>query len=461
MRAAVYLRVSQDRTGEELGIARQREDAHALAERRGWTIAGEHVDNDTSAAGKRRRPGFEALMADVTGRRADAVIAWDMTRLLRTARDRLRMLEEGKKAGTVLAFVRGSDLDLSTPAGRLTADILGSVAQHEIDQKSDRQKRANLQAARAGKRVGGRRPFGYEDDGVRVRPGEAQAIRDGYEALLQGASLSAIAREWNARGLTTGQGDRAEGKPSPWRQDAVRHVLLNGRYAGRRVLGGEIVGPAVWEALVSEDTYEAAAALLADPTRRNPPGSDVALLTGLALCGVCGAPVHGGRTRRKVRTYRCKGAYGHVSRQADPVDEFVEAVIVARLARPDAAELLTERTKVDVKPLRAERQAIRERQEALEADYALAKLSRAALERARAATTARLADLDAALADTGRVDVLGPLVTADDVAATWEGLPIERRRGVVDVLAVVTLHPPGRGRRTFDPDTVDITWRTT
>ena len=136
MRAAVYVRVSQDRTGEELGVTRQREDAQALARQRGWEIVAEHVDNDTSAAGKRQRPGFLALMRSVTGHEIDAVIAWDMSRLLRTARDRLTMLEEGKKAGTVLAFVRGSDLDLSTPAGRLMADILGSVAQHEIDQKA-------------------------------------------------------------------------------------------------------------------------------------------------------------------------------------------------------------------------------------------------------------------------------------------------------------------------------------
>ena len=241
------------------------------------------------------------------------------------------------------------------------------------------------------------------------------------------------------------QGDRKGGKPSPWRQDAVRHVLRNARYVGQRVHKGEVVAPAVWEVLVSDETFEAAQAVLADPTRRNPPGSDVALLTGIARCAVCGSPVHGGRTRHKTRTYRCKGAYGHVSRQAGPVDEFVEAVIVARLARPDAADLLTDQDKpgVDVKGLRAERQAIRRRQEALEADYALAKLSRVALERARAASSARLAEIDAALADTGKVDVLGPLVTAADVAAVWEELPIERRRGVVDTLAVVTLHPPG------------------
>src|SRR5207253_2064292 len=82
-------------------------------------------------------------------------------------------------------------------AGGLPADLLGAMGLHEIEQKSDRQTRANGQAAQLGRRVGGRRPFGYAADGVTVREDEGEAIRRGYEAVLTGMSLGSVARDWN------------------------------------------------------------------------------------------------------------------------------------------------------------------------------------------------------------------------------------------------------------------------
>ena len=46
----------------------------------------------------------------------------------------------------------------------MMADILASVARQEIDKSPTGRRRANLQAAEEGRRMGGRRPFGYEQD---------------------------------------------------------------------------------------------------------------------------------------------------------------------------------------------------------------------------------------------------------------------------------------------------------
>jgi len=72
---------------------------------------------------------------------------------------------------------------------------------------------------------------------------------------------------------------------------------------------------------------------------------------------------------------------------------------------------------------------------------------------------ARLGEIEQLMADAGRVDVLGPLVGAADVAAVWTDLPLDRRRAVVDALMVVWLHAVGRGVRTFRPSTVEIVWQ--
>src|SRR4249919_754625 len=122
MRTAIYLRQSLDKSGEGAAVDRQREDAETLARLRGWEVVRVEIDNDVSAAGKRRRPGFEAVLTAIESGQVGAVIAWDMTRLTRNRRDTLRVIETAEQHKTVLAFCRGSDLDLSTPSVRVMAD---------------------------------------------------------------------------------------------------------------------------------------------------------------------------------------------------------------------------------------------------------------------------------------------------------------------------------------------------
>lgn len=452
--AVIYVRQSLDRDGQGLAIDRQREDCERRARERGWTVVAVHVDNDTSASTGRKRPGFEAMLADLQAGRARVVIAWNLDRITRNRADTVRLIESAQAANATIALVRGTDLDMTTPAGRMTADILAAVARNEIEQKSDRHRRANAQAARQGRRVGGRRPFGYELDGVTARDAEFRAVRDGYEAVLAGVPLAAIAREWNARGFTTGQGKRGqkftEGQPgNPWRPDSVRTVLLNPRYCGKRALNGDIITDAVWPAPVTEDTWEAVRATLTDPARRSAPtGGARALLTGIARCGVCGATVHaGGSNRPGDRMYRCSATLGHVGRRARPVDEYVGDVIVARLSRPDAAELLVDDDRPDVDALRVEAHALRARLTDAAAMFADGIITREQLRTTTERARGRLEDIDTAMADAGRVNILAPLVGADDVQAAWDGLDVDRQRAVVALLVDVVVHPAGKGTR--------------
>ncbi len=464
VRAIVYLRISEDRTGQEAGVQRQREDCERRCRDRGWQIVAVESDNDVSASGKRQRPGFEAMLKRVEAGEAEVVVAWALDRLQRNRRDEVRLYELCEKKGVMVSLVRGPDLEWQTPTGRYLADNLGSLARLEIEQKGDRQRRAQEQAAKAGRRVGGRRPFGYEQDGATVRPVEAEAIREGYAALLSGVSIAEIARCWNARGLTTGQAGYREGRegvPSAFTRSSVRDVLRNPRNAGLRAYKGEVIGQATWPRIVEESTWRAAVDLLRDPSRRTAPTNARALLTGVALCGVCGATVHSGgaAVTSKTRVYRCR-TMAHFSRSADPVDDYVSAVTLARLQQPDAADLLDDTNRPDAGELRERAVALRVRLDSLAVDFAEGELTASQLRAATARLKEQLSEVESRLADAGKVDILGPLVTAEDVAAVWSALPVPRRRAVIDLLMIVTLHPTGRGTRTFRPETVAIEWRT-
>lgn len=449
VRATIYTRVSQDRAGEKAGVTRQREDCLRRARERGWDVASEHEDNDLSARSGRRREGFEAMLADITEGRVKVVIAWALDRLQRNRRDELRLYEACQEHEVTLSLVNGADLDFSTAAGRFIADNLGSLARMEVDMKSDRQKRAAQQAAEQGRPYGGRRPFGYEPDRTTIRDAEANVIRSGYTAYLSGTPLRQIARDWNATGLYGEQG-------AEWDASTVRQVLRNGRNAGIRFHRGEEMGPASWPGIVPEETWRATVGAMR--SRGGAPHRARRMLTGLSSCGVCGGRViAGGSARPGIANYRCGDTTGHFARMAEPVDEYVGDVVVARLSRPDARELLDDRERPDVAALRGEANAARERLLSVAVDFADGDLTAGQVRAVTERLQGRITDLETQIADAGRVDVLGPLV--GDAARVWDGLDVDRRRAVVATLMTVTIHAPGRGVRTFRPETVGIEWR--
>jgi DNA invertase Pin-like site-specific DNA recombinase len=376
LRAALYLRVSEDKTGEALAVARQREDATALVERRGWSVAREFTDNSVSAAGKVQRPQFAALLDAVRAGLVDVVVAWALDRLCRTARDRLALVEACRDAGVMIALVRGSDMDPTTPAGRLALGILGEVAQHEIDQKSDRQRRAVQQRAQAGlPATFTPAPFGWLDDRVTEHPVHGPALRAAAEHVLSGGSLRSVARQWEAAGLVTPQA-----RGTAWVPSVIRSMLLNPRLAGLSVHAGEVVGHGQWAAILSEETHRALIAHLTNPSRsqQRPGGNYRTLLGGIAACR-CGQPVYGGRANGGQAVLRClalhqgkgRGA-GHVTRKREPVEQYVSALVVERLSRPDAADLLTtEGQGPDIEALRSTARALRAELDALAGDLDL------------------------------------------------------------------------------------------
>ncbi|MEV0765179.1 recombinase family protein [Nocardia sp. NPDC050435] len=473
MRAAVYLRQSQDREGDELGIDRQRQDVMRLITQRGWIVHAEYVDNDTSASNRKRRKHFEAMLEAVERGEVDVIVARHVDRLLRRLSELERLLDLCDTHGAYV-LTASDGVDTSTDGGRLVARILAAVGQGEVERKGARQRSAAQQAAARGRWIGGRRAFGYESDGVTVRDSEAQLVREGYDDVLAGASAGFVARKWNAQGSTTPQG-RRDGSPKPWNHQNVRTVLVNPRYAGLRrhrtaqqrpdtrknpTLG--ITGAAEWPGLVSEEKWRAAVDVLCDPSRLKAPSGPRLLLSGIAECGVCSDKVHAGARARKMPTYRCRSGK-HVSRRAEPIEQFVEEVVLARLQQPDALEVFAPIVHEDVAPVVAEAHAVRERLGSIADEFADGAITADQIRRMTERLRDKLATLEAEIAEAGRADVIAPIVNSVDIAATWKALDTHRKRGIIEVLMAVTIEPVGRGRRTdgsyFAAGGVRIDWR--
>jgi DNA invertase Pin-like site-specific DNA recombinase len=470
MQTGIYLRQSLDRHGDMLAVDRQREDCAKLCADRGWTVT-EYVDNDISATSGKRRPAYEQMLDDIRAGRINAVVAWDLDRLYRQPRELEDLIDLADEKCIALATVTG-EVNLSTDNGRLYARIKGAVARAEVERKSARQRRAAKQRADQGGAWWSSRPFGYtvplppadgekwsvKGQDIILAPDEAALVRDAYTAILAGASLNGIAVEWNAKGITTAQGNR-------WSGTQIGQLLQSPRNAGLRSYRPdrkkppEIVGPASWPAIVERDVFDSVAAILADPDRRNgPTRGRKHLLTAIALCGACEQPMGSGVTSSSgAPIYTCKNCY-RVSRDIARVDKWVIGLVVERLSRPDAYDLLATPA-VDIAALRDHAAALRARQDEAAALFADGDITAPQLKVTTAKIAAQLVDVENAMFSANTSRVFEGVIGAADVRAKFDGLSLDRRRAVINALLSVTIMPGQASRGAFRTDLVPVTWK--
>jgi site-specific DNA recombinase len=333
VRAAIYARISSDRTGAGFGVTRQEEDCRALCERLGWPVVRVYPDNDVSAYSGKPRPQWDQLRADIDAGLIDAVACWHVDRLTRPPRELEEVIDLHDERGVQLATVTG-EMDLSTPTGRMLSRMLGAAARHEAEHKAERQRRAGLQKARAGQphRAGNRRGYGYDTDGVAIVPAEAAIIREAATRVLAGESPRSVARDLNDHAVPSATG-------KTWSALVLRQILVSGRISGRREHHGQIMNSESWPAIITPDQSDQLRALLARRvgTRAS---SRRYLLSGILTCGTCGSPMYARPHQNGTRRYVCvkdpgKAGCGTVTIMAGPADDEVRDRVLAALDTPE------------------------------------------------------------------------------------------------------------------------------
>ncbi len=451
--AALYLRLSQDRTGESLGIDRQEQLCRGLAAEKGWNVGAVYVDRDISAYSGKRRPGYDRMLDDLKNGVRDAVIAVDQDRLTRAPKELEHFIDLADGHRIALATVSG-EIDLGTSDGRFRARILGSVARQESERKSERIKRQRDQAAHLGHYQGGRRPYGYDNDGVTVRKAEAKLIKEAARRVLAGESLRQIAIDWNDRGIPAASGGR-------WVVTSLRSLLTGPRLAGLRVHQGEAVAEAAWPAILDRKTHEQLRAVLGDPRRVQRGRPAVHLLAGLLRCSKCGAKMHSSRRSDGSRRYMCPPAPVGCGRSAVAAEPLENIIIETALAAIDTPRL---RRAAQKRPKRSmdsnDLDQIERDLEALATDFGEGRIDRREWLAARGPLDRRRDDARRAITSTSEDPILEPFRASGDVRTLWTKADMDRRRAVLRALIDRIVIGPGvPGRKAFDADRVDIAWK--
>jgi site-specific DNA recombinase len=327
--AAIYCRISQAPDGSLLGVDRQEPPCRALAARKGWTVVEVFVDNDLSASrfARKPRPQYARMLEAARNGEVTAIAVLEADRLTRRPAENEQVISLAEEHGIALATVAG-EIDLATASGRLQFRMLGNIAAHESELKSERVKRKMEQLALAGEDGGGVRAFGRAADRMALHPVEAPLVQQAVERLLAGGTLKAVVADWNAAGITTTRG-------KPWGPTSLRRMLLQPRLYGARTYLGQVVVADAYPPVVPRERWEALRALLTDPSRSKGAPTRY-LLSGIAACYACEVGLVGDPQRGRP-FYGCRGqrrGCGKVVVSAKDLDAIVSEAVLERLSGP-------------------------------------------------------------------------------------------------------------------------------
>lgn len=459
--AAIYARISDDKSADSHGVQSQAAQCRNYAGERGWTIEREYIDNDLSAYSGVARPEFEQLIKDMSAGRVPRLIIWHVDRLCRRVSDLARVLQAARDGGTDIHTIKAGDIDLGNASGELMAYMLGAVAQFEARHISERVSASHTDRVAAGKwRGAGRVPFGYDSAGggmLKVNEGEAARLREWAQRILDGDTLLAIKRSEAAKGhkLVTA---------------SIVNRLRNPNVAGLATYKGKITGPAVWPAILDEDTWRDVDAVLADPKRRTTQGGERKYQgSGIYRCSKCGGRMksasgtHGGKRggSNSGPSYCCRECYGIYRGLAD-VDALVDEVILGYLSKPENRLTVANAHAdggADVGELHAQRGRLMDRKARLSAMFAEGQIDDEQLVSGTKEIRAQLDKIEGKL-DKARGDSPLMALTLDegDLRQRWALLPPDKRAAIIDLLVTVTIHP-ARHRVPFDAEAIEVDWK--
>ena len=146
-RAAIYLRCltkSQETEIQEFELV-------DYISQRGWECS---IYRDAGHSGaKENRPALDCLLSDIRKRKIDVLVVWALDRLARSLKQLLSIAEECRSLGVDLVSLK-QNVDTTLPAGRLTFQVLGAVAEFEREMLRTRVKAGLEMARRNGKKLG-------------------------------------------------------------------------------------------------------------------------------------------------------------------------------------------------------------------------------------------------------------------------------------------------------------------
>ena len=313
--AALYARVSSERQDVDLSVAAQLRALRDYAQRNGYLVAREYVDEAESGR-IADRPQFSRMLDEASKPEAPfkEILVWKFSRFTRKREHAVAFKSMLRRRGVrVVSITEQAD---DTPTGKLLEAIIESVDEFYSENLAQEVIRGMREAASRGFWVTTYAPYGYRkvyvQDGVKKRPKlelnpPADAVvRRVFDMVLQGKSILDVTKTLNAEGIPTTNGKK-------WLKTTIHTMLDHEAYTGTLVWGANAKDGAppvrvenAHPAIVSKRDFQQARRLLASraPKKMNPRrASSPYLLSGLVKCETCGKAMTAAEAKSGKYTY--------------------------------------------------------------------------------------------------------------------------------------------------------------
>lgn len=319
--AYIYTRVSTLIQVDGFSLDAQEEEIREFAQRREINIVGKYSDEGKSGKNAEHRPAFNQMMDDIRSKKDNIryVLVFKLSRFARNTSDTAKYLQELASYGIGLLGVKDG-IDTSTATGKMIANIMGAVAEVELENIHEQTLAGRQQKARSGLWNGAQAPFGYAIDNksLVVCPEEAEIVKEIFRLYTEeGQTICYITKKLNDEGMKREQ--RGNTRFSVFTERTIRSILKNPVYEGKIAYGRRhtvkvegtnnetkvvkqkdeskiILVDGVHEAIVSTEMFAKAETRLSENVRHRKTRSDsttVYPLTGLIKCPDCGKNIFG------------------------------------------------------------------------------------------------------------------------------------------------------------------------
>lgn len=334
---ALYLRLSKEdeRGAESASIETQRKLLRDYAEKNGFSIYDEYVDDGYTGTNF-NRPAFQRMLRDVERGRVQIVITKDLSRLGRNS-GRINVLMDEYFPEHQVRYIsvsEGIDTAERTMANSIVAPVQNLVNELYAGDISRKIHAALGVKMQEGAYIGAFAPYGYRKDPqnknhLLVDEASGVVVRHMFAMAKEGYSPSQIADRFNAEGILTPSQYRYYANPQlaaeqlrgagEWKAANINKMLRNEVYLGH-TLQGKTCKPSFkskychakpreeWvvvrnthEPLVDEETWNIVRKRMQSRTRKREKGF-VNLFSGLAKCADCGKNMSTVGTRKKGST---------------------------------------------------------------------------------------------------------------------------------------------------------------
>ena len=241
-KAVLYARVSSDKQDTDLSISAQLRAIREYADRNGYTIFREFIDEAESGR-TAARPAFREMIALARTKNPSfsVILVWKLNRFARNRADSITYKTLLRNKGIEVISIN-EPVD-NSPTGRLLEGVIESIDEFYSANLGQDIRRGMRENASRGFFNGSRPPYGYHriqvKDGDRMRNRLApdsedsvavQTVRRIFDMAAKDLGCKEIAKTLNREGLRTSTGQR-------WGRTTVYKILSNEAYIGTLVWG--------------------------------------------------------------------------------------------------------------------------------------------------------------------------------------------------------------------------------